>query len=231
MLSLLIGLASVITIQLIDLQARMMTSSEKLENLSVGGIDRAIRSLKGVNVTRFRNSQELYEYAAKRTRKGKTIDDMTIGFTEEESSPAAQKAFEKYLETIHDVCSKRRELSYRELMSFPRHLNRARSMLSKNYFGYRLRYYELTDEKEMPSIIQFMVVDSEEVIIAFYRSRWLPAEREIRLAVRHPDVVELFQDYYDTLWQGAKTLSENRSDELKALQELEKRFSQKANMP
>lgn len=231
--SLLIGLTLAALTQLFDIQARMTASSEKLENLSVEGIEKAIRSLGGVSVIRFKDSQHLYEHAAKRTREArKTIDDMTMGFTEREHTPAAQKAFERYLETIHAVCSKS-TIAYRELMSFPSfsHFERAEVMLSKNYFGYRLKYYEYIHEKEIPSVIQFMVVDSEEVIIAFYRSRWLPVEREIRLAIRHPDIVELFQDYYDTLWQGAKTLSNNRNDELAALQELKKQFVQKASAP
>jgi len=150
---------------------------------------------------------------------------MTMGPSEREHTPAAQKAFEKYLETINVVCLKN-TIAYHELMSFPplEHFDRAETMLSKNSFGYRLKYYEYVNEKEIPSILQFMVVDSEEVIIAFYRSQLLPTEREIRLSIRHPDIVQLFQDYYDTLWQGARTLSNgNRSDELAALHELKQR--------
>ncbi len=53
-----------------------------------------------------------------------------------------------------------------------------------------------------------MIVDSEEVIIGFYRAPYLPTERERRIAIKHPKIVAIFQDYFDTIWKGAMTLKE-----------------------
>jgi len=59
-ISLLIGLALGIAIQLFDLQVRLMASSERLESLSIEGVERTIRSLDGVGLIRFKDSQQLY---------------------------------------------------------------------------------------------------------------------------------------------------------------------------
>jgi len=43
------------------------------------------------------------------------------------------------------------------------------------------------------------------------------------LAIRHPEIVQLFQDYYDAIWLGARTLKEGDKTELALLQEIEER--------
>jgi hypothetical protein len=227
-LSLLIGLSLGIVTQLFDLQVRMMASTDKLENTVVDSIQRVIRSLHGVDIRPFNDEQELYEYIIKRMREAKkTIDDITIGTGERERTPFAQKAFERYIETIAIICTKGR-IAYREVMCFPPldHFDRAEAILRKNLFGYRIKYYTYTNHEEIPPILKFMVIDSEEIIIAFYRSALLPKEREIRLAIRHPDVVKLFQDYYDTLWHGARFLKDGNKPEIMVLQDLRERIRQ-----
>ena len=95
-------------------------------------------------------------------------------------------------------------------------------MLQQNLPGYRLRYYEFT-QTHLPALLSFMIVDSEELILAFYRAPYLPSEREILLAIRHPEIVQLFQDYYDAIRVGARTLKEGGKTELALLQEIEER--------
>lgn len=180
-------------------------------------------SVRGAEAFRsFPDTQQLYEYVTKRILEAKrTVDDLTWGYAEEERTPASQKAFEQYLLTISTVCSKSNAISYREIMSFPPkdHIKRAESMLSKKAFSYRLRYYLLS--QEMP-LLTFMLIDSEEVIFAFYRAPFLPAEREVRLATKEPVIVNLFQDYYDTIWQGANILKEGNKTELGKLKSIKK---------
>ena len=104
----------------------------------------------------------------------RTIDDLTMGVSAPSTTSASAQAFKKYVETIAAVCQKR-AIAYREIIYFPPvvHLERAESMLRKNLFGYRLRYYEFSRE-DIPPLLQFMVIDQEEVILGSYRGLNLP---------------------------------------------------------
>jgi len=86
-------------------------------------------------------------------------------------------------------------------------LERAEFTLNKKPFGYHLRYYEI-NENQGPPRLGFMVIDSEEVILISYRRPILPVDGEFSLAVKHPGIARLFQDYYNTIWHGAKEIKE-----------------------
>jgi len=209
-ISLLIGLALGIVTQLFDLQVRFNVSLERLEILSTGGIEKAIRSLEGVEVRRFTSGQEFYEYNIKRMREAKkTIDDMTFGEDYPESTVAADEAYKRYIQTVETVCQKK-TIAYRELMSlsYLPYMERAESRLRKGFTNYRIAYY-LFDEKDKFPILQFMVIDSEEVIIGFYQAYTdNRAARPIQVALKHPDLAALFQDYYNVLWEKANPLKD-----------------------
>jgi hypothetical protein len=197
---------------------------DNLERLIADSAERLIQSLRGVDVKVFSETRELYRYVAKRMKEAKSIDDLTWGLSERERTPESQKAYEEYVSTIPKVCAKG-SVTYREVMSFPAEnsLKRADSLIRQGTPGYHLRYYEVASG-HMPPLISFMVVDSEEVIFAFYRSGLLPSDKEIRLAVRHPEIVRLFADYYDAIWQGATRLEGSQQAALKVLQEIKSRF-------
>ena len=206
----------------------------KIESLLTEGPDRIIQSLDGVNIRRLNNAPELYGYVVKRMREAKrTIDDLTWGTAEREITPAGDAAFKKYVETIPVVCSKK-SIAYREVMSFSpydrlKHLDRAEAMLNKDIFGYRLRYYELSTEG-LPPLLLFMVIDSEEVIIASWGSPFFHLEQEVQLAIRQPDIVKIFQDYYNVIWQGAKILKDGDRVERDAIREIRKRLDSKEDL-
>lgn len=84
-------------------------------------------------------------------------------------------------------------------------MTRAREMLKEKLPNYSLRYY--LDVEGIP-LMDFVLFDRKEVIICFYRSGILPGEREIRLMTTHPDLVALFQDYFDTIWHRGEILQE-----------------------
>ena len=111
-------------------------------------------------------------------------------------------------------------------MSFPpiERITRAKMMLDKDLYGYRLRYYEYSPGK-LPPLVSFMVIDSEEVIIAFYRTPYMPSEKQTRLAIKHKAIVRFFQDYYDTIWQGGKVLKEGNNIQYELLNEIHTRLS------
>lgn len=186
---------------------------DKIEQLVVEGFDNTILSLRGARIRPLEDSQDVYEYVSQRMEKAKEcVDDLTWGMAPSTRMTESQeRAFKKYCDSRIATAS-RRHIRYREVMSFPvegqlgeSRLGRAEEMLEKDLFGYQLRYYNLP-HADAPPLLQFMLIDSEEVILAFYRGMNLPTEGEVHLAIEHPEVVSLFQDYYDSIWQGAKII-------------------------
>lgn len=96
-------------------------------------------------------------------------------------------------------------------------------MMSKNNFSYHLRYYEYS-MGWVPPLLSFMIIDLDEVIFAFYRDPYMPIEGEVRLAVKNRKIVNLFQDYYNTIWHGAKVLKNGDTIESALLQEIRERL-------
>lgn len=205
LLALAVGLERSIRFQQIDRRL------DSIESLAAEGPQRVIDALAGIEVRQFSDAQELYEYVTRRMNKARRIEDLTWGPAERGTTQVEENAVAKYVKTIAAICQ-RKDVSYREIMSFSEydrlnHVNRAKSMLDKNLIGYRLRYYTFSQET-MPPLLLFMVIDSEEVIIASSRAPFLSSEGEIQVAVKHPVIVKLFQDYFEAIWQGAKVLKE-----------------------
>jgi hypothetical protein len=184
------------------------------------GPENIIRALDGVNIERFLDAKEMYMYAIKKMREAKRrVDDLTWGDIEREKTPAAEEAFKRYVNTIATVCSNKKSIAYREVMSFSsddrlNHFNRAKDMLAKKLPGYRLAYYYLDSENLQPPLLTMMIIDSEEVILASWGASTHHLERGIQLAIRHPDIVKFFQDYYDAIWNAAKPLSDKSVEEI-----------------
>ena len=138
-----------------------------------------------------------------------SIDDLTWGaiqilaLNEEESL-----AIRKYKKASARILSKE-YISYREIMTFPKQndfgifrIKRIKEIVEKNYYGYQLRYYDISHEG-IPPLLQFMIIDSKEVILASHRGANIPIEGEPYLAVQIPDIVFWFQDYYNAIWHEA----------------------------
>jgi hypothetical protein len=178
---------------------------DKIEQIVALGFDDLVLSISGSHVEVFKDYQQLYEYAARRMREAKkSVDDLTWGASfSTRRTESEERAFRKYMQAIVETAS-RREIRYREVMTFPNEerLKRAEGILSKNIYGYQLRYYEI-EHQSTPPLLEFMVIDSEEVILASHRGKTLPIEGEPLIATRQPDIVRYFQDYYDAIWQGA----------------------------
>lgn len=86
-------------------------------------------------------------------------------------------------------------------------LDRLDAVLKRKLFNYHIRYYEAFSRK-MPPPLAFLVIDSEEVILAEYRGHWSGTEGEIGLSIKHPDVIKLFRNYYDHIWHDAEPIKE-----------------------
>lgn len=205
---------------------------DRLEDLLSEGIERTIRSFDGVAVKRFKDRREQFGYIVYRIRQAKEkVCDLSWGptglFEALIRTGSDRQVFDDYLKAIEQICTEDK-IEYRDVMIFPNlgRLNRAEVILSKKPFSYHLRYYDLFNEQGPPRLI-FMVIDSEEVILVSYRRPYLPVEEEIRLAVKHPDIVRLFQDYYNTIWQGAKVIKEGTRFEKNVLKEIRQQLEAK----
>lgn len=200
---------------------------DKIEQLLKESFEN-LPSLMGGQIKALKNSQDAYRYIAQRITKAKRrVDDLSWGaITTTRRTAEQEHAFQKYLESLVATAS-RKDIIYREVMTFHKEerVNRAEEMIARNIFGYQLRYYDIPFEG-IPPLLQFMVIDSEEVILAFYKSGNLPVIDELYLAITHPEIVRYFQDYYDSIWQGAKVIKEaGKSVHEAVLQQMRQRIS------
>ncbi len=160
-----------------------------------------------IEVKKIENIEELYKYAKKRIEKAKAqIDDTTWGEVRDENRTEIDNAaYEDYLEMVISVC-KKGTISYREIMGFhpvrniSERIKIAERRLKQNLFSYHLKYVEYPLDK-FPSLMSFLIVDTDEVILAFYR---VEGKESAHLAIRSPLIVKLFKEYYEELWDFAK---------------------------
>lgn len=198
------------------------TKLEELDSLVRQKGDDVIRAVSGVAIRRFQSSREVYAYVSERIQSAvSSVDDLTWGPVEDEQLPTVIEARDVYIRDIRRAA--KRGLRYREVMSFPPgdRVKRARAMLEERLPSYSLRYYLAT--QEIP-LLDFVVFDRKEVVICFYRSGILPGDREVRLMTTQPDLVELFQDYFDTIWHKGRVLQDNRNIDLNELSRVERQF-------
>src|SRR6266446_641830 len=171
---------------------------------------------RGVEVIELTDPADLLNYYRSRiARAKKTVDDLTWGEYIGTSSDKEERALNLYVEEIARVTARDGSIRVREVMTFPnlKRLEKAEAFLQKDLPRYYLRYYDVA-AGSIPPLMQFFVIDSEEVILGFYEF----PEKERYLAVKHPQIVSLFQDYYEKIWSDALKLKEPNYDGTLALQ-------------
>ena len=201
---------------------------DHLESLVIEGFERTITSLDGVEVKIFDTPAELYEYMSRRVMEAKSqICDTTWGPATPEAIVKARtendrRAFDRYLRSIAKV-SERRGIQYKEIMVFPNlsRLDRVKSLIEKNPYGYNLRYYDVSNHT--PPRLGFMVIDSEEVILVSYR--YFNTDEEYYIAVKHPRVVRLFKDYFEIIWHEAQVIKEGNNVNTNAIKNIEQKLA------
>ena len=138
-----------------------------------------------------------------------TVCDTTWGSDIPSYLDEEEEAYQTYVETVPEVCKK--GVIYREIMTFndapEEFIERAEFMLAQNLITYNLRYYDVT-LRNIPPLMPITITDSQKVSFAFYRWPHLPIEGEFRLSIQQPQIGGLFQDYFDTLWKGARLIKE-----------------------
>lgn len=172
-----------------------------VENLSKTQSDTArfvIDSLQGTEVRSFDSLADCLEYQNERVAAARVqIDDiswspewgMGHGLDTQEELDA------EYREIITRIAQK---IPFREVLIFnrPGRLEKLHKRIRDNWPGYSCAYYP--EDTRIP-LLQFMIVDNEEVII-------LSDAYPSNLAIRHPHIVKLFIDYFEDTWQRAQKL-------------------------
>jgi hypothetical protein len=181
----------------------------------------------GVEIVTAKDLATHFRFTAKHISSAKQqVCDTTWGSDLPSYTDDDEVAYQEYIAAISDAC--RRGVRYREIMTFndlPEHyIERADHMLQQNLTSYSLRYFDIT-LSTVPPLLSFTIVDSRAVYIALYRHPYHPIEEEIRLAVSQPDVSQLFQDYFDTLWAAASKIKEGDWINQDAFEQLRSRFS------
>lgn len=181
---------------------------DKIEEAVKEGFETTLSSIAGGRVRLLDNVVDMEEYVARRTREAhRSIDDLTWGdHIIKGRTKADEIAFVHYV-TAKSHATLNNSIDYREVMTFPflDRIRRAEIMAGQEYFGYQLRYYDV-DHKLIPPLIQFHVIDSEEVILVGHRGRYISPEPEIYLATRQKEIVQYFQDYFNAIWERAKVI-------------------------
>lgn len=177
---------------------------ERLEQ-RLEGLDQAVLALQGGPVRELKGTEELYMYLSQRLAQARHRLDFAAWGPDPASTKTQveSEAYDKYLSAKHDAAM-RDDVTFRDLLTFPHleRLRRTKALALTNSYGYQLAYYTI-DPEAPPPLLAFVLVDSEEVILAFYGGPHTNVKNHVHLAIRHSRTVTLFQDYFDAAWQDA----------------------------
>lgn len=159
--------------------------------------------------TRFSDITALYNYVSGRIVRAKqSVADITWGTHSHYRRQLDQETYDKYVRAMRRAARKK-SVSYREISNFaqPQYVERSRALFE--CAGYNVRYVD-TRSLKIP-ILSFVIIDEKEVVFAFYREPARESDGEIYLSVQSRDVVELFQDYFETLWTSGLPIKEGEN--------------------
>lgn len=163
-------------------------------------IDKIIRSLHGVNIEIFPSTVELEKYLAKRVKEAKIeVCDLSWkgNISRGYSLKPRVRSHKSYETSIGLACDK---IMYREIFVFSdeRRKEKLERRLKDNKSGYSCRYFE--GDFSIPRL-QFVLIDKEEIIFA---SSFYPK----LCAITHAELSEIFQSYYDEIWNAATPIKD-----------------------
>jgi len=174
-------------------------------------------------IIKFKDDIELYEYITERITKAKTILDLTFGSGDSHVNVASRDAFLKYRKAIEKTCKEKENLSYHEIMSFPPrdHFEWIEPLINSKLYNYRLHCY-IFNEKIDITPVGFMIIDSSELILVLYNSSsYTLSINAHRLLIKHPDIVNLFAEYFNSIWIEAIPLLEGKRVNIEILKKIQ----------
>lgn len=159
-------------------------------------------------VRRFETLTDVYAHVVHRMLRSRVIDDLSWAKPEvQEKSRQDRRGYEEYLTTKQKVC-RRKDVSFREVFTFPTNerLARALNLIDSGLYGYAASYYP--EKVPLAPRLSFTIFDSEEVVIFFYSANHRSARTEIRLSITERNLVSLFKDYYDNIFESGIILKD-----------------------
>ncbi|MCP4368052.1 MAG: hypothetical protein GY797_08100 [Deltaproteobacteria bacterium] len=180
--------------QLEPMQEEFRTGISELKRTNSETASLIIDSLKGVELRSYEDGHDLINYINERLSQASVqVDDLTwspAGRRLDIGLDKAQKPAKEHFQRIVNVAQK---ISYREVFVFntPTKISKLQKLLTENVPGYSCAYYE--NEANVP-VLTFVIIDKEEVFLFSANSNF---------AIKHPEIVQLFMEYYEKIWDKA----------------------------
>lgn len=180
-------------------QAQSQKGFVDLENAIANSTTTIVKSLSGVELRVFANGNEMMRYINKRLPQAKrqVLDLSWSPATSVDSGlRVAQDLNAQYDRLVDRVAQ---QIPFREVFMFNRfgREEKLRRRLAQSSAGYTCGFYEPVN---VP-LLQFMIIDNEEVIL-------LSDQLESRVAIKSPPVVGLFKEYYNDIWAAATKIKD-----------------------
>lgn len=174
---------------------------EKIEHSISSNTDKILSSLSGVEAILIPSTDEGLEYMAQRVASAEhKIDHAAL-------APPIQRRTsqsKKWEQAIGKVLKGNRVM-YRYIASFSdkARIDRVQSHISNPTIQkYFVKYYEVISNS--PPTLSFILIDDTEVIMHY---PYEPGQAEAFLVIKHPDVIRLFDAYFETLWSNARIIN------------------------
>jgi hypothetical protein len=163
-------------------------------------------------VRRLSSDLHYTEYLEQRLRTARhSIEEHRVGIDDGCTSPEEAQANHSFVQTILELC--RRRVVYRGLTLTDDHLLHQTAAVAHRE---RLRTYNVRTlapaVRQRLHMLDFIIIDGKEAIFSLHHHSSLPADREMRLAIRHPDIVAMFRASFEAAWATAHVIKEG--DEL-----------------
>lgn len=184
------------TSEIIESRGKLSQLEEDLAGLST----QLLQTTKGVQSKSFASNAEALEYAGQRMRNSNTSVEMaSIDNRRSPESPSLKRYYagRKTAEQSSSV-----KFRYVAVLHDERRLNKAYEYVANSKFhNYFAGFF--VKPTEIP-LMTFTIFDREEI---FTRYPYKLGSDEGYVAIKSPEIVELFLAYYERLWDAAQKLS------------------------
>lgn len=171
-----------------------------------------------VQLKSFSSHTEYATYRTNRLRTAQKVDDVTWrfqGYSGQTYSQGEISVKSNELKLISQIV-KRPDVVWRGVAVFTsleRFLYEKSLITDLENVGYNFGIYEV-NSKNAPPRMGFMIIDNKELLISY-------PHKGMRLVIQHPDIVKLYSEYFDDIWQTSYKLKQGNKVDFQKLQSLE----------
>lgn len=192
--------------QLLAVQEALSGGFAGVQQNQEDSVERVLEALDGVNIRRFENEFACIEYASGRLRQAKKWVDDTSWATEsrlEANLDRNMDVSKQYRSSIGESVLMNKDLVYREIYVFHTRgrIEKLRLRERENQPNYFCKYYPTPPNVPL---LQFMVIDGEEVIL-------MTDKYPVYLAVKNRALADLLHLYFEDHWKEAREIKTGRS--------------------